>query len=152
MSACVFCRIVAGEIPAARVFEDDACLAFLDIGPLQPGHTLLIPKKHYERLTDLPADEMARLGQVLPRLARAVMAATGAAGLNLYQTNGAAAGQVVPHVHFHLIPRRQDDGLGFRWQAGKYGSGEMDSWRARIAAAFQTEAAAHERHADTITL
>ena len=133
---CVFCKIVAGQIPAARVYEDDACLAFMDIAPLQLGHTLLIPKRHYERLSDMPAEDMARLGQAMPRLARAVLAATNAEGLNLYQTNGEAAGQVVPHVHFHFIPRTAGDGLGFRWLRRDYAPGEMEKYQHAIAAAL----------------
>lgn len=129
---CIFCKIVAGEIPCARVYEDEHCLAFLDIGPLQPGHTLLVPKDHHERITDMPAATMAALGAVLPRVARAVMAATGAEGLNLLQANGECAGQVVPHVHLHVIPRGSTDGLGFRWRSGRYAEDEVDAWRRRI--------------------
>jgi len=137
-SNCLFCKIIAGEIPSARVHEDDQVLAFLDIGPLQPGHTLVIPKAHYVRLTDMPADAMAALGSVLPQVARAVMQVTQAEGFNVFQTNGACAGQVVGHVHFHVIPRRPDDGLGFRWKPGTYADGEMDAIREHIAAAMGT--------------
>jgi len=138
MSAdCIFCKIVKGEIPSSCVYTDDACMAFLDIGPLAAGHVLLIPRAHHERLTDVPDGEMATVGRVMPRLARAVMAATGAEGFNIYQTNGACAGQVVPHVHFHIIPRRSNDGLGFRWKPGSYGEGEMEDYRRRIAEAVK---------------
>ncbi|MFV1959762.1 MAG: HIT family protein [Planctomycetota bacterium] len=133
---CIFCQIVAGRIPSARIHEDDQVLAFLDIGPLQPGHTLVIPKAHHERLTDMPPEAMAALGSVLPVVARAVMEVTQAEGFNVFQTNGACAGQVVGHVHFHVIPRRSDDGLGFRWKPGTYGEGEMEVLRRRIAAAL----------------
>jgi len=117
MADCVFCKIVAGEIPCTRVFEDETCLAFMDIGPLAPGHTLLIPKKHYEFLGEMPAEEVAHLAGHLPALARAVQEAMGADGLNVLQNNGQVSGQVVPHVHFHLIPRVPGDGLGYRWPA-----------------------------------
>ena len=132
MSNCIFCKIVAGEIPCSKVFEGPAGLAFMDINPLQPGHVLLIPKAHYERLTDMPADELAELTKGLPKLTRGVVSATGADGFNVLQANGAVAGQVVPHVHFHIIPRREGDGLGFRGKPGEYAEGEMEAMRAEI--------------------
>ena len=132
MSDCIFCKIVAGELPSARVYEDETKLAFMDIGPVQPGHTLLIPKKHYERFTDLPDDLAADLARVLPRLSRAVAGAADADGFNLLQMNGACAGQVVPHVHIHIIPRHEDDGYSFHWKAGAYAEGEMQEWQRKI--------------------
>ena len=139
MSDCIFCRIVADEIPSARVYEDEKVVAFMDIGPLRPGHTLLIPREHYERFTDLPEDLAAHLGSVLPRLAAAVVKAANADGFNLHQTNGACSGQVVPHVHIHIIPRHDDDGYSFRWRAGSYEEGEMAEWQARIRSALQAD-------------
>jgi histidine triad (HIT) family protein len=133
MSDCVFCRIAAGELPAAKVLETDAVLAFMDINPLSPGHVLVVPKRHYERLTDMPANAMAAVAKVLPAVARAAVAATKAEGFNVYQTNGACAGQQVAHVHFHIIPRRLGDGLGFRWNPRKYAEGEMERYRNLIA-------------------
>lgn len=138
MSDCIFCKIVAGEIPCSRVYEDDSALAFMDIGPVCPGHVLLIPKAHHARVTDLPEALAAHLGQLLPRLARAVVAAADADGFNLHQTNGACSGQVVPHVHFHIIPRHNDDGYSFRWRAGAYADGVIETWRNRIIAALET--------------
>jgi histidine triad (HIT) family protein len=117
MSDCIFCKIVAGEIPCTKVYEDDLCLAFMDIGPIAPGHTLLIPKKHYEAIMEMPADEAAHLGRQLPALARAVKSAMDVPGLNVLQNNGKVAGQAVAHLHIHFIPRRADDGLGYRWPA-----------------------------------
>ena len=137
MSECIFCKIIAGEIPSAKVYEDGAKLAFMDIGPVRPGHVLLIPKKHYERLTDMPGDEAADLARVLPDLGRAVVEAAGADGFNIHQTNGACSGQVVPHVHIHVIPRHDDDGYSFHWKAGSYAEGEMVCWRDKIAAALE---------------
>ncbi len=122
-SNCVFCKIAAGQIPALRVHEDDDCLAFLDIGPLAEGHLLIIPKEHYARLEEMPEGLVGRVTATLPRLARAVLAATGADGYNILQNNGKVSGQEVPHVHFHIIPRKAADGLGYRWNAGKYGAG-----------------------------
>jgi len=132
MSDCIFCKIVAGKIPSARVYEDETKIAFMDIGPVQPGHMLLIPKKHYERFTDLPDDLAADLARVLPELAGAVVKAADADGFNLFQTNGACSGQVVPHVHIHIIPRHNDDGYSFHWKAGSYAEGELQQWQQKI--------------------
>ena len=100
----IFAKIVAGEIPCQRVFENEHVLAFLDINPLAEGHVLLIPKRAVERLEDLTPAEGAELGRQIPVLVRKVMATTGAAGCNVLQNNGAVAGQEVPYVHFHIIP------------------------------------------------
>ena len=132
MSDCIFCKIVAGQIPAAKVYEDATKLAFMDIGPIQPGHVLLITKKHYVLLTDVPDEEAADLGRCLPRLGRAVVAAAKADGFNVHQTNGRCSGQAVFHVHFHVIPRKDDDGYSFRWMAGSYRPGEVEQWRQKI--------------------
>jgi len=120
----VFDKIIAGEIPCHKVYEDDHVLAFLDIGPLSRGHTLLIPKRRAAFLHDLDDESAAAVGRVLPRLCRAVMAATGAEAYNILQNNGAAAHQVVMHVHFHVIPRIGDRGLGIGWDAGALDHGE----------------------------
>jgi len=116
---CIFCKIVAGEIPCTRVYEDDACLAFMDVGPLADGHTILVPKKHCQAIGEMPPDEVAHLGRQVPGLARAVKEAMGADGLNVLLNDGRVAGQVVGHVHVHFIPRGPDDGLGYRWPAGE---------------------------------
>lgn len=130
--ACLFCKIASGEIPAAKVLETDRALAFLDIGPLNPGHLLLVPKDHYATLTDLP-DELASLtAALLPRLGRAVMAATGAEGLNVLVNVGQVAGQTIHHVHWHLIPRHPGDPLKWPWPAGRYEGEALDAMRARI--------------------
>lgn len=129
---CVFCRIITGKLPCARVFEDDATLAFLDIAPLAAGHLLVIPKKHYAALDEMPVGEVTALTQHLPRLGQALRAVTSCAGYNVLQNNGRAAGQVVEHVHFHLIPRVGDDGLGYRWPAGSYKPGEAERLQAEI--------------------
>ncbi|MEM9414940.1 MAG: HIT family protein [Planctomycetota bacterium] len=103
---CIFCKIVAGDIPCHKLWEDDHALAFLDVNPLSEGHALVIPKGHYATLDQVPADTAAAIGAALPALARAVMQATGSTDYNLLQNNGAPAGQDVFHVHFHLIPRK----------------------------------------------
>jgi len=117
MPECIFCKIVAGSIPCTKVYEDAHVLSFLDIGPISPGHTLLVPKKHYGAIMEMPAGEVAALFKPVAALAAAVKAAVGADGINVLQNNGPTAGQVVPHLHIHLIPRWPDDGLGFRWPA-----------------------------------
>ena len=132
MSDCIFCKIIKGEIPSSKVYEDDNCYAFLDIGPLSWGHTLIIPKKHYERITEMSPEEVAALTSVIPKLVSAVMKATGAEGLNVLQNNGVIAGQAVDHLHFHLIPRVAGDGLGYRWKAKEYPEGQMVSYHEKI--------------------
>ncbi|KHK02952.1 HIT family protein [Desulfovibrio sp. TomC] len=108
---CIFCKIVKGEIPCAKVYEDGQVLAFLDIAPVTPGHVLVIPKAHHADLFALPDSLGAALLAAQKRVGRAVMAAVGASGLNVQQNNAASAGQVVFHAHYHLIPRREGDGL-----------------------------------------
>jgi len=120
MAQTIFTKILAGEIPCHRVYEDDRVLAFLDISPLSRGHVLVIPKEPAETLDQLSDDSAAAIGRVLPRLARAVLAATGARHYNVLQNNGAPAHQAVHHVHFHIIPKFDDgSGLGLDWPAGK---------------------------------
>lgn len=116
MAETIFSKIIRGEIPCHKVYEDDAVLAFLDINPLSPGHTLVIPKEEKAYVHELSDDSAAAIGRVLPRLARAVMEATGASDYNILQNNGAAAHQAVFHVHFHIIPKFDDGGLGIGWQ------------------------------------
>jgi histidine triad (HIT) family protein len=117
MPEYIFCKIVAGAIPCTKVYEDAHVLSFLDIGPISPGHTLLVPKKHYGAIMEMPAGEVAALFKPVAALAAAVKAAVRAEGINVLQNNGPTAGQVVPHLHIHLIPRWPNDGLGFRWPA-----------------------------------
>ena len=119
MPETVFAKILRGEIPSHRVYEDEHVFAFLDVNPLSRGHLLVIPRELAATLDQLSDDSAAAIGRVLPRLARALMAATGATAYNVLQNNGAAAHQAVFHVHFHLIPRHGDDGLGIEWMPKK---------------------------------
>ncbi len=135
-SDCIFCKIVSGTFAANVVLDVDDAVAFLDIAPLADGHTLLIPKQHYETISEMPTGEAARFLGVLPKLAAAVQEATGAAGFNVLQANGSVAGQVVNHVHFHIIPRDSDDGLGFRWNSKSYNQGAAEVLRDRIKGAL----------------
>ena len=117
MAETVFAKILRGEIPCHRIYEDAAVLAFLDVNPLSRGHTLVIPKEPAQTLDQLSDDAAAAIGRVLPRIARAVLAATGARAFNILQNNGADAHQVVLHVHFHIIPKHDDGtGLGIGWK------------------------------------
>jgi len=116
----IFARILDGEIPCHRVYEDEHVLAFLDVGPLSEGHTLVIPKERKAYLHELSDDQAAAIGRVLPRIARAVMRATGATQYNVLQNNGPRAHQAVFHVHFHVIPMTESGaGLGVGWKPGK---------------------------------
>ena len=118
MADTIFGKILRGEIPCHKVYEDDRVLAFLDVGPLSKGHTLVIPKEPAVTLDALDDESAAAIGRVLPRLCRAVMKATGTTAYNILQNNGSDAHQVVMHVHFHIIPKPSDDeGLGVGWPA-----------------------------------
>jgi len=123
---CIFCKILDGSIPAIKVLEDDACLAFLDIGPLAEGHVLLIPSSHVETVDQLSAEQAGSMLRNLPALVKAVQAATGCEGVNVLQNNGRVAHQVVGHVHFHVIPRNVGDTFHFNWPAGKYPDGRAE--------------------------
>ncbi|MBT9557086.1 MAG: HIT family protein [Myxococcales bacterium] len=114
----IFARILDGEIPCHRVYEDAHVLAFLDIFPLSHGHTLVIPKQRVAFLHELDDDHAAALGRALPKVARAVLSGTGATAYNVLQNNGASAHQAVFHVHFHIVPKVDGKGLGIGWQPG----------------------------------
>jgi histidine triad (HIT) family protein len=129
---CIFCRIVAGQIPAAKVLETEDAIAFLDINPIEPGHVLLVPTNHFSTITESSAESIAAAAALLPRLASAVLRATGASGLNILQNNGRDAGQLIDHVHFHLIPRRTGDTFKIPWPQGKYEGAAMEAMRIRI--------------------
>lgn len=135
MSETIFTRIIRGEIPCHRVYEDEHVLAFLDIAPLAPGHTLVVPKEPAETLDALSDSSAAAVGRVLPRIARAVIAATGTRDYNVLQNNGVAAHQAVPHVHFHVIPKPGSGrGLGIGWPAGRLDAEEGKRLAAAVAA------------------
>ena len=136
---CIFCRIINKELPAARIFEDSEVISFLDINPVNFGHTLVVPKTHYELLLDIPGDELGRVMRILPSIARAVVHATKADGLNVFQTNRPCAGQTVPHLHFHIIPRHIHDGFSFGWRQKKYHGDGMERMQADIISALNIE-------------
>ena len=137
MAECIFCRIVEGEIPSRTVYETDEVLAFLDVNPLAEGHTLVIPKAHHERLTDMPESLSTEVMDALYRVTGAVEAAVDAEATTIAFNNGEAAGQEVPHVHGHVIPRWSGDGGGpIHAVAGRrpeLGEDELDDVAERIA-------------------
>ena len=129
---CIFCKIAAGEIPCSKILEDDSAIAFLDIGPLAKGHTLLIPKDHYVTVDEMPPELAGAVLKHLPTLVKAVKSATNCEGVNILQNNGRVAHQVIPHVHFHIIPRRAGDEFHFNWPAGSYSEGEIEQLAQKI--------------------
>ncbi|HSB60148.1 MAG TPA: HIT family protein [Vicinamibacteria bacterium] len=137
MSESVFAKIIRGEIPCHRVYEDERVLAFLDVGPLSPGHTLVVPKEAAATIDQLSDESAAAIGRVLPRLCRAVMKATGATAYNVLQNNGAAAHQAVHHVHFHIIPRLAEAGLGIGWRPGSLEAARGRELAGRIASLLE---------------
>jgi histidine triad (HIT) family protein len=111
-ASCVFCRIVRGEAPAHVLHEDEHTLAFLDIHPLVEGHTMVIPKAHYETLEDLPPELVGQVFETVRKVSAAMRKALGAQATTIGINNGRAAGQVVPHLHIHIVPRYVGDGGG----------------------------------------
>ena len=125
---CIFCKIIAGQIPCLKVYEDDVVLAFLDIGPLTNGHTLVIPKQHVATVMDAPPQLLAAVSERLPKIARAVLQASGAAACHVLVNNGSDAQQSVHHLHVHILPRVKGDSFHIPWNAGvldKAAAGEM---------------------------
>jgi histidine triad (HIT) family protein len=123
MADTIFKKIISGELPCHKVYEDDKVLAFLDINPLSRGHTLVIPKEPAETLDQLSDESGAALGRALPRICKAVVAVTGVRDYNVLENNGRPAHQVVQHVHFHIIPKpNPQEGLGVGWPTGKAGA------------------------------
>lgn len=134
MAECIFCKIVQGQIPCAKIYEDDHVLSFLDINPINAGHALVLPKKHYTTLFELPSADLQACMLASQKLSQAVYRAVGATGLNLLQNNFRSAGQLIEHVHFHLIPRFEDDGFMRSWPGKPYPSGELENTLQRILA------------------
>jgi histidine triad (HIT) family protein len=136
MRDCIFCRIVTGRQPAVRVLETPRVLAFLDIAPVNYGHTLVIPKEHYQNLLDLPDEVWTEMGQVSRRIAQALKTVFYAQGINLGMNNFEAAGQVVFHAHLHVIPRYFSDGLRL-FPQGDYPPGDMEKVGSQLRQALE---------------
>ena len=133
---CIFCKIVAGEVPSEKVFENEDVLAFLDVQPTAKGHTLVVPKAHHSDLLTTPPDVLARILQALPVISRAVVHATEAEGFNVLQSNSPCAGQAVFHIHFHIVPRRSGDGIGLGFRQAPAATDDLSRTGAAIRAAF----------------
>ncbi len=122
---CVFCKIINNEIPCYKVYEDDKVLAFLDIKPVNPGHTLVIPKTHYQNLEEISEDDLAFLMNAVKKIGKLLKDKLNVIGYNVHENNDLIAGQAVPHIHFHLIPRVEGDDLE-HWPGGEYKEGEAE--------------------------
>jgi histidine triad (HIT) family protein len=132
MTQCVFCRIVAKEIPATVVHEDDATLAFMDIGQVNPGHVLVASKAHAQDLYALDESQAGAVFRAARRVARAIREAFSPPGLSVYQANGAPAGQTVLHFHIHLVPRHDGDGMSLAWPVKNPPREKLEEYAARI--------------------
>ncbi|HLC92938.1 MAG TPA: HIT family protein [archaeon] len=129
---CIFCKIISGQIPSKIVYEDETSIAFLDIYPSAKCHTLVIPKNHHATMLDIPEMELKEIIGVVQKVGAAAMLATKADGFNVVQNNREAAGQVVHHLHFHIIPRFKDDGLKMSLGSRKAEEEELKNWEALI--------------------
>jgi histidine triad (HIT) family protein len=140
--ACIFCKIVRGQIPSAFVLQTDGAVAFMDINPVNRGHILVVPRAHHVDLTDIPEDLAAHVGSLLPRLCRAVKQATAAEGFNVIVNNGRVAGQTVFHGHWHIIPRWHDDAVRWPWPHVQYAGDELARLQSAIQRALEAGPAA----------
>ena len=122
---CIFCKIINQEIPSFKVYEDDKTLAFLDIKPVKPGHTLVISKKHYQNLEETTPEDLNALALTVKKVGLIMKEKLGAPGYNVCENNDPVAGQIISHVHFHVIPRQVDDGLSL-WPQKEYAAGEAE--------------------------
>ncbi|MBI5022910.1 MAG: HIT family protein [Candidatus Magasanikbacteria bacterium] len=135
MNDCIFCKIINGELPCVKVYEDIEIMAFLDIHPVNFGHTLIVPKAHYINISDTPTDLLGKLMVVTQKIAPAILKATGTSSFNLGVNNGAPAGQVIFHTHFHVMPRYEGDGYKM-WGSRAYAPGEMEKLGEAVKAAI----------------
>lgn len=122
---CIFCKIIAGEIPCHKVYEDDKVLAFLDIKPVNPGHVLILPKKHYQNIEEINEDYLTAVIIIVKKIGKLLKDKLGIAGYNVHENNDLIAGQTVPHIHFHIIPRIDGDGLN-HWSHKPYKDDEAE--------------------------
>lgn len=136
MDNCIFCKIISGDIPSHKVYEDDNFLCLLDIMPINPGHTLVIPKSHTENVTTISKENFSELMNTVYDLAPSIKTATGATGLNISSNHGVSAGQEVPHIHIHIIPRHDNEEKVFPTR-GKYSPGEAEEILHKIKSCLQ---------------
>ncbi|WP_042414082.1 HIT family protein [Comamonas aquatica] len=137
---CIFCKIVAGDIPAAKVYEDALTVAFMDIGQVNPGHVLVASKRHAVTVLDLTPEEAAAVMQTAQRVAAAAQTAFAPDGITLFQANGAAGGQTVFHFHLHVLPRHAGDGVALAWPRKEPGAQVLQTYAAQLQAALQATA------------
>jgi histidine triad (HIT) family protein len=137
MLDCLFCKIVAGIVPSAKVYEDEGHLAFLDIYPANKGHTLVIPKKHYAHFSQIHSKEIGEYIKVVQKVAQAVKKSMKSDGINVFLNEGEAAGQVILHAHFHVIPRFNGDGIVFKVGRNEYTLAEKEEYRKKIQIALR---------------
>jgi histidine triad (HIT) family protein len=128
---CIFCQIIKNEIPSHKIMESDLCLSFLDIAPVNPGHLLVIPKDHYINMEEIPENVLFDLIIMVKRAGALLKEKLGVAGYNIIENNDPVAGQEIPHVHFHVIPRKEDDGIKL-WPQGSYLPGEAEDIARRL--------------------
>ena len=136
MSDCIFCKIVKGEIPASKVYENDTVVAFLDIAPVNIGHSLIIPKGHYKNIYETPEEIMTEMMKVAKILSKSIKEGLSADGINVTMNNDPAAGQIVMHSHIHIIPRLASDGFGMWHGQRPYKEGEREEVVKKITQAF----------------
>src|SRR3989338_68641 len=132
MEECIFCRIVGGKIPSAKIYEDSYVMGFLDIMPANKGHCLIVPKKHAATLVEMEDKDLAATMLAAKKIARALSLSFGNAGFNMVMNNGKEAGQLVNHAHIHLIPRFQKDRLRLKWSHLKYENEEIKEYAEKI--------------------
>ena len=132
MEDCIFCKIVAGKIPAAKIYEDEEVISFLDIMPANKGHCLVVPKKHTQTLIEMGDDDLIATIKAAKKIARALSLSFGNGSYNLVMNNGKEAGQLVNHAHVHLIPRFQKDRLRIKWSHLKYEGDEIKEYADKI--------------------
>jgi histidine triad (HIT) family protein len=129
---CIFCKIIKGDIPCTKVYEDENILSFLDIAPANKGHCLVVPKEHYETLIDAPEEIINYSLKVAKKIARAMSASLANEGFNVLINNNKVAGQLVPHVHMHIIPRFKRDGVRLNWTPKRYKDKEIVEFADKI--------------------
>ena len=132
MENCIFCKIIQGKIPSAKVYEDDNTIGFLDIMPANKGHCLVVPKEHYETFLDISDEGLKSLIVAAKKVAKALSLSIGSGSYNLVMNNGKEAGQVVAHAHLHIIPRFKGDRLRIKWSHKKYEENEMKELQEKI--------------------
>mgnify|MGYP001613487058 FL=1 len=132
MQDCIFCKIVEGKIPSAKVYEDSKTMAFLDVMPANKGHCLVVPKSHSQNLVDINEEDLIALMKTAKKVAKAMSLSFGNASFNIVMNNGKEAGQIVFHSHIHLIPRFQKDRLRIKWSHLKYEGDEMKEYADKI--------------------